>query len=253
MAVVRDREVCVIGRHGLIGGALARHYGNVTPFPVPETRIVLNFGSYVHPTFEENPHYLMHKEIEDFSRLLGYCQAHGILLVYPSSALVYERPTQFSQFKKTLEMLAACYETRTLGLRIFPVYGPGEDRTVISKWCREMLRGESPVVYGDGEQSRAFIYIDDVVDQILTLVDRCGFRSGIFDVGSETRVIFNDVVAAINAELCTAIAPRYVSRPSSYSEGIAAANPLPVKVPLNVGIRNILKSLKCSAQEVSAQ
>ena len=191
--------------------------------------------------------------LNDFAQLLPYCYEHGILFCYPSSALVYERETQFSRFKKTLELLAGCYQGRTLGLRIFPVYGPGEDRTVISQWCRQMLRGESPVVYGDGEQSRAFIYIDDVVDQILELVDRCAFRSGVFDVGSDTRVIFNDIIGMINAELGTDIKPRYVSRPSSYSEGFVCPNPLPVKTPISVGIRKILNSLKCSAQEVSAR
>jgi UDP-glucose 4-epimerase len=250
---MRDREVCIIGRHGLIGAALAKHFGDVTPFPVAETRILFHFGSYVHPTFEQNPTYLMQRELEEFARLLPYCYERGIQFVYPSSALVYERETQFSRFKKTLEQMAGCFDTRTLGLRIFPVYGPGEDRTVISKWARQMARGEAPVVYGDGEQSRAFIYIDDVVDQILTLVERCAHRSGVHDVGSDTRIVFNDIVGEINRQLGTEIKPRYVNRPSSYSEGFVCPNPLPVKVPLNVGIRNILKALECSNLELSRQ
>jgi nucleoside-diphosphate-sugar epimerase len=250
---MRDREVCITGRHGFIGAALAKHYGAVTSFPVPETRILFHFGSYTHPTFEQNPHYLMQQQLEEFSRLLLHCYDHGIRFVYPSSALIYERDTQFSLFKKTLERLTECYETRTLGLRIFPVYGPGETRTVISQWARQMARGEAPIVYGDGEQSRAFIYIDDAVGQIVELVERCAHRSGVHDVGSDTRIVFNDIVGEINKQLGTEIKPRYVNRPSSYSEGFVCPNPLPVKVPINVGIRNILNALKCSNQELSRQ
>src|SRR4026209_1572324 len=115
----------VIGRAGFIGSALAARLKDVSSIPTPDTRVLYHFASHTHPRFEENPHYEMKLILDSFSQLLPYCHEHGILFVYPSSALVYERDTQFSLFKKTLEHLAACYPTRTIGLRIFPVYGPG--------------------------------------------------------------------------------------------------------------------------------
>jgi nucleoside-diphosphate-sugar epimerase len=238
--VAAVNSACVIGRHGFLGGAIAKRLGQVSSFPTPETKVLFHFGSHVHPVFESNPEYLMKQTLDSFTQLLPLCQERGILFVYPSSALVYEKETQFSRFKKTLESLAACYKTRTLGLRIFPAYGPGEDRTVISQWCQMMKNGERPVVYGDGTQSRDFIFLDDVVDQILLLSELQLWTSRVADVGTGIRTSFNEIVSQINAALGTSIEPKYVDRPSSYSEGIACVSPLPVKVSIETGIRRIL-------------
>lgn len=230
----------MIGRKGFLGGALAARLGQVTSFPTKETKVLFHFGSHVHPTFEQNPAYLMKQAFDAFTELLPYCYQHGILFVYPSSALVYEKETQFSRFKKTLESMAQCYPAVSLGLRIFPVYGPGEERTVVSQWCRQMKRGEAPTVYGDGSQERDFIYIDDVVDQILSLIDPPSWSSRIVDIGAGNPVSFNAIVQSINKALGADLAPRYASRPSSYAEGTVCPNPLPVRVTIEDGIRRIL-------------
>ena len=61
-----------------------------------------------------------------------------------------------------------CYGLETVSLRYFNVFGPRQDPSsqysgVISKFITAMLRGEAPVIYGDGKQSRDFTYIDNVV------------------------------------------------------------------------------------------
>jgi nucleoside-diphosphate-sugar epimerase len=233
---------CVIGRQGFIGGALAKRLGDVSSVPNEETRVLYHFGSHVHPVFEQNPEYEMKRLLDDFSTLLPYCYKRGIKFVYPSSALVYERETTFSRFKKTLELLAGCYETSTLGLRIYPAYGPGEQRTVISKWCRQMLDGQRPAVYGDGKQTRDFIYIDDVIDQIVFMTSE-RFQHRVVDIGTGVRTSFNEIVDTINRLLGSTIKPLYVDRPSSYSEGIVCPSPLPVKVSVELGIRYVLQSM----------
>jgi nucleoside-diphosphate-sugar epimerase len=60
------------------------------------------------------------------------------------------------------------YGLETVTLRYFNVFGPYQDPTshysgVMAVFCRKMLRGEQPTIYGDGEQSRDFTYIDNVV------------------------------------------------------------------------------------------
>jgi nucleoside-diphosphate-sugar epimerase len=60
------------------------------------------------------------------------------------------------------------YGLETVTLRYFNVFGPYQDPTshysgVLAIFCRRMLRGEQPTIYGDGEQSRDFTYIDNVV------------------------------------------------------------------------------------------
>ena len=237
-------KYCVIGRHGFIGSALAARLGDVTSFPTEDTKVLFHFGGHVHPQFELNPEFEMKRTFDEYTQLLPYCHENGILFVYPSSALVYEKETQFSRFKKTLESMAQCYKTVSLGLRIFPTYGPGENRTVISKWCREMKTGISPRVYGDGSQERAFIYIDDVIDQILFLIESPKWSSRIIDIGSDTPISFNSIVHLINEALGTQLAPDYVGRPANYAEGAVCPNPLPAKIPIAEGIRRILKSIQ---------
>jgi len=61
------------------------------------------------------------------------------------------------------------YGIETVTLRYFNVFGPYQDPTsqysgVLAIFCRKMLAGEQPTIYGDGEQSRDFTYIDNVVE-----------------------------------------------------------------------------------------
>jgi len=68
-----------------------------------------------------------------------------------------------------LRAYAACYGMETLSLRYFNVFGPYQDpfgayAAVIPAFVSRLLRGERPVVYGDGEQSRDFCYIDNVCE-----------------------------------------------------------------------------------------
>ncbi|MGA2729330.1 MAG: SDR family oxidoreductase [Terracidiphilus sp.] len=63
---------------------------------------------------------------------------------------------------------ARVYGLETVVLRYFNVFGPFQDPTshysgVMALFCRKMLAGEQPTIYGDGEQSRDFTYIDNVV------------------------------------------------------------------------------------------
>ena len=67
-----------------------------------------------------------------------------------------------------MRAFARVYGLETVVLRYFNVFGPFQDPTshysgVLAIFCRRMLAGEQPTIYGDGEQSRDFTYIDNVV------------------------------------------------------------------------------------------
>lgn len=67
-----------------------------------------------------------------------------------------------------MRAFARVYAMETVVLRYFNVFGPHQDPTshysgVLAVFCRKMLAGEQPTIYGDGEQSRDFTYIDNVV------------------------------------------------------------------------------------------
>lgn len=201
--------------------------------------MLFHFGSTVHPPFEENPDYHLNEIITSFLFLLPYCRDHRIYFVYPSSALVYEKDTTFVRCKKIMEMMASCYPD-TLGLRLFPVYGPGEKRTAISQWCSAMKAGKRPLVYGDGTQARDFIYIDDAVDQIMELVRRR--ETGVRDIGAGKPVCFNRIIEMINKVLKTSLGPRYKPRPKGYSDGIVCESPLKTRYSLEYGIKRLLEA-----------
>jgi nucleoside-diphosphate-sugar epimerase len=234
-------KYCIIGRKGFIGSALEKGLGslNVSSYPTKDTEILFHFGSTVHPPFEENPDFHMNEIITSFLFLLPYCRDHHIRFVYPSSALVYEKDTTFTKTKKIMELMASCYPD-TLGLRIFPVYGPGEHRTVISQWCAQMKKGMRPVIWGDGNQKRDFIYIDDAVDQILFLA-KTG-KSGVRDVGVGNPTSFNQIYTTINSVLGTHIQPIYQKSPEGYSKGIVCQRPGDQRVSLINGLKKLLES-----------
>ncbi len=74
-----------------------------------------------------------------------------------------------------MRVFARVYGLETVVLRYFNVFGPYQDPTshysgVLAIFCRKMLAGEQPTIYGDGEQSRDFTYIDNVVHANLLAV-----------------------------------------------------------------------------------
>lgn len=241
-------KITILGRHGFIGSALERRlleWGHeITSFPTKDTEILFHLASPVHPPFEENPDFHINEILSSFMYLLPFCRDNDISFVYPSSALVYEKDTQFAKTKKIMETMASMYPN-TLGLRIFPVYGPGEDRTFISQCCKAMKKGERPVVYGDGTQERDFIYIDDVINGIMDYTglgdDTINFQAGIKDIGAGQPIAFNDIYKTINKILGTNLEPIYVDTPFNYSKGIVCQNPVPVEYSIYDGCKAILE------------
>lgn len=116
----------------------------------------------------------------------------------------------------------------------------GEYASIVYQWCKQMKNGERPVIWGDGTQTRDFIYIDDVIDNILELVDKK--EEGIFEIGTGVNTSLNEVVATINKVLGTNIEPIYIPKPDSYIQDtpVKAVN---CKVSLEEGIRKIINSL----------
>ena len=111
------------------------------------------------------------------------------------------------------------YDMDVAGLRFFSVYQgyggaeehKGEYANVIAQFADDVAHGESPVLYGDGEQTRDFTHVDDVVRGIELAADHR--LNGIYNIGTGERYSFNTVVDLINAELGTDVEPEYVENP----------------------------------------
>lgn len=99
-------------------------------------------------------------------------------------------------------------------LRYFNVYGPAQDwrrvvPPVMSAFIIRMLRGEPPVIYGNGEKRRDFIYVDDVnaLHQVILQDPRSAGK--VFNVGSGTNLSVNEVYELIEGLLKTGLKPIY--------------------------------------------
>ena len=109
----------------------------------------------------------------------------------------------------------------SVGLRIFAGYGPGELHkneiaSVITLFTNEILAGRNPVIFGNGCQTRDFVYIDDIVEAAIRLID--SEYTGVLNVGSGEAHSFKDVVKRVNDFLGTDLSAKYIDRPNSYFE-----------------------------------
>jgi UDP-glucose 4-epimerase len=98
-----------------------------------------------------------------------------------------------------MRVFSRVYGLETVVLRYFNVFGPYQDPTshysgVLAIFCRRMLAGEQPTIYGDGEQSRDFTYIDNVVHANLLAADApAGKVSGqMMNAATGTRITLNE-------------------------------------------------------------
>jgi nucleoside-diphosphate-sugar epimerase len=97
-----------------------------------------------------------------------------------------------------------CYGLKTVSLRYFNVFGPRQDPSspysgVLAKFITQMLRGEPPTIHGDGEQSRDFTYIDNVVEaNVLACKAPAPKVAGqVLNVATGRRVTLNETFQAL--------------------------------------------------------
>lgn len=106
------------------------------------------------------------------------------------------------------------YKLETVSLRYFNVFGPRQDPTseysaVIPKFICNMLRGLAPVIYGDGEQSRDFTYVANVVEANMLAAEAEGVSGDYFNIACGEQKSLNQLVEDLNEILGTRIRPRF--------------------------------------------
>jgi UDP-glucose 4-epimerase len=98
--------------------------------------------------------------------------------------------------------IGSLWGIETVALRIFNAYGPGQPippahAPVIPQFMKQALGGGSLVVFGDGEQTRDFVYIDDVVEALVTAAVADGIDRQVINVGSGQETSVNVLVRSI--------------------------------------------------------
>lgn len=175
-------------------------------------------------TTEWNGRYMMENNYSYSQKLLHHCLDNKIQFIYASSAAVYGGSAEFVedplfekplnvygyskiQFDRYVRRIAPDAQSQVVGLRYFNVYGPREQHkgsmASVAFHLNNQVRedGEARLFsgsdgYGDGEQLRDFVYVDDVCNVNLWFLDNPG-ASGIFNTGTGRAQTFNDVASAV--------------------------------------------------------
>jgi UDP-glucose 4-epimerase len=110
---------------------------------------------------------------------------------------------------------ARCYGMSTLTIRYFNVFGPRQDpgsqyAAAIPAFITAIAENRPPTVYGDGEQTRDFTYIDNVVEANLLAV-KTPTRGEVINVACGESISINAIIQAINSEMGKNVKPNYVA------------------------------------------
>jgi UDP-glucose 4-epimerase len=184
------------------------------------------------PMYQENP-LLVGSAINDAISVFEFARNSGTKVVFASSSSLYNGlPTPnleemeirvtdyYTEARLCIERIAELYHSLygipSIGLRFFSVYGPNERAkgiyaNIVSQFLWEMQDGKTPVIYGDGEQTRDFTFVKDVVQACMLAMKKDVF--GVFNVGTGMSHSFNDIVRLLNNELGTEIEPQHIENP----------------------------------------
>ena len=112
------------------------------------------------------------------------------------------------------QVFGRCYGLESVSLRYFNVFGPRQDPSspysgVLSKFMTCCLEDTEPVVYGDGEQSRDFTYVDNVVQANLLACEAPNASSKVFNVGTGARFTLNQTLKLLEGIAGKPMAAKY--------------------------------------------
>ncbi len=119
------------------------------------------------------------------------------------------------------------YGLETVALRYFNVFGPRQDplsayAAVVPNFITAALRGEAPMIHGDGEQSRDFTFVENVVEANLLAMSAEGVAGRAYNIACGERTSLNDLVATIARVVDRPIEPRYgEQRPGDVRHSLA--------------------------------
>jgi len=183
--------------------------------------------------YRNNP-FLVGEAVNEFIKTLELAKKEKCKIVFASSSSVYNGnkiPFEeglpilikdfYTEARYLMERLAKLYydfyEVKSIGFRLFSVYGYHEQAkkdfaNLVSQFLWTMKKGQQPIIYGDGNQIRDFIHVEDVV-QGLTLGMGCDVECDIFNLGTAKSYSLNELVEILNRILKTNIKPKYEKNP----------------------------------------
>jgi UDP-glucose 4-epimerase len=195
-------------------------------------------------------------------------------VVFASSAAVYGEDPALPKKETMLPAPIAPYGVEKLGgehylatwgklfglecvaLRYFNVFGPRQDPSspysgVISVFADRILRGEAPTIFGDGEQFRDFVYVDNVVDANLLAATHAAAPGRVYNVGCGVKTTLNELAALLGRACGREVVPAHgPARAGDIRESLAdigrarAELGYAPKVGVEDGLRRLVASLQ---------
>jgi Nucleoside-diphosphate-sugar epimerases len=186
---------------------------------------------------EKNPQKGARVNVEGFVNIVEQARQDGCdTVVYASTSSIYGNQTDPSPEdmpvktntgyeasklarERYAEYFSNHYEITLAGMRFFSVYQgyggseehKGEYANVIAQFAEKIAAGKSPVLYGDGTQTRDFTHVSDIVRGLVLAGEH--ELDGIYNLGTSKSYNFNTVVEMLNEELNTNVKPKYIENP----------------------------------------
>ncbi len=184
---------------------------------------VFHFAAMVSvPLSLEKPEECHRNNVTAFSDLIIAMKNMEIPLIYASSAAVYgnrddglrhesEPPLPMSPYgaSKAINEIQAAAAARiwglnSIGFRFFNVYGPRQDpfgpyASVIPRFCQAISMGKRPVIFGDGTQTRDFVYVRDLTSVLSRMCKKASANKGrVFNLATGRSISVNELLKLIS-------------------------------------------------------
>lgn len=216
----------------------------------------------------ENPIQVL-EDIEGFKNIIELSKNTGVKRIFfSSSSEIYGEPVEYPQNEDTTPLnsrlpyaivknvgeafLRAYNQEFNLDytiFRFFNTYGPKQSKNfVISKFLTQALNNEDITIYGKGEQTRTFCYIDDNIDVCINALNENMFINDVLNIGGDEPITMNDLAALIlkitrSKSKIIYLPPLEEGDMSGRKPDISKMKTLRKKAPLTLeeGIKKILK------------
>lgn len=211
---IRDYEEL---ESAIAGAEVVYHLGAIPSVPKSIKDLVPSHDVNINGTFN-----VLRAAKENGVRRVVYAassSAYGDTDVLPKTESMTPRPKSPYALQKLVgeyygSVFASCFGLETVSLRFFNVYGPRQDPSspysgVLSLFMKAALEGETPTIFGDGEQTRDFTYVEDVA----ALVRKASLAEGVagrtFNAGNGGRYSLNFVWSEVQKLAGVTIPPNY--------------------------------------------
>ena len=200
-----------------------------------EPDVIFHLGMYSStPMYKENRN-LVHKVVDGMIHLLEFAKRNDAKVVLASSSSIYnghpvpqneEMVPKVTDFytearlyaERLTELYSKMFGLSGVCLRFFSVYGPGERSkgryaNLVSQFMWDLEEGRNPVIYGDGSQTRDFVYVKDVVEACVLAAEST--KDGVFNVGTGRSLTIDQMLEKVMAHTGKRLEPIYVDIPIS--------------------------------------